>query len=206
MRKRLHDSQVVHLNKLIQEKLHAIQRATYSTVKRATRLVSSPNQMLVGIEWKAGTVSRTVTRAESRIRNVVSIWMTNAEGDEVGCSKRAFRFRFQAGCILARSFLYEADVGIASLLLSPGESGGSWSSLRKCEGSGCRIRAISILMAVAIMRAPCEDKGEWWLSDRRSRCHHDCDIAKFDSNERWVSTSASDGKLSRSKIMACRFW
>ena len=105
--------------------------------------------MRVGIEWKAGTVSSTVTRAERRIKKVESMWMTNAEGDEVACSKRALRLRFQAGRMLDSSCLYEADDGITSFLLFPGESG-PWSSLRKCEGSGCRIPVISILMAVAM--------------------------------------------------------
>lgn len=68
-----YDSHVIHFNKLNQVELHARHRATYSTVKRATRLVSSPNQIRVGIEWKAGTVSKTVTSADKRMRKVVNM-------------------------------------------------------------------------------------------------------------------------------------
>ena len=49
--------------------------------------------------------------------------MMNAEGDDVGCSKRAFKFRFHAGRILARSSLNDAEVGMGSILLSPGDDG-----------------------------------------------------------------------------------
>ena len=53
-----------------------------------------PNQTLGLVEWNAGIVSRIVTMADKRMRKVVAMWMTKAEGLEFGCSKRACKDRF----------------------------------------------------------------------------------------------------------------
>lgn len=78
-------------------------RAIYSTVNRATREVSTPNQTLIGIEWNAGTVSRTVTTAEVTIKAVEKMCIRNAAGEEAGFSSTAWIVRFHSGPETARS-------------------------------------------------------------------------------------------------------
>jgi hypothetical protein len=69
----------------------------YSIVNNATSVVSKPNQTAFEILRKVGTVSRTVTRAEMMINDVMNTCMTKAEGEEVGCSRRAWRSCFHRG-------------------------------------------------------------------------------------------------------------
>jgi hypothetical protein len=58
--------------KTLQVELHARHLARYSTVKRATRLVSNPKKnVLEAPDLKAGMVSRTVTTAERHIKAVM---------------------------------------------------------------------------------------------------------------------------------------
>ena len=52
--------------------------AIYSTVNRATKLVSMPNQTRPEMEWNDGIVSSIVTVAEKTIKKVVTIWMRKA--------------------------------------------------------------------------------------------------------------------------------
>lgn len=82
--------------------LHARLRATYSTVNSTTRAVSMPNQTRALVAWNAGIVSRMVTSAESRMSEVVVMWMRKADGEEFGCSSSACRVRFH-GCRMAES-------------------------------------------------------------------------------------------------------
>lgn len=77
----------------------AAQRATYSTVNSATRLVSRPNQMPPGSEWNTGTVSRIVTSAENAMSPVTSTCTSTADADELGRSSRLYRYRRHAGSI-----------------------------------------------------------------------------------------------------------
>lgn len=81
--------QVCHLNKLIHVPLQAKHRAIYSTVNIATNAVSTPNQARVEMAWNAGTVSRTVTRAEKRMRKSIVMCSRNADGEDFGSSRRA---------------------------------------------------------------------------------------------------------------------
>jgi len=74
-------------------------QAMYSTVNSATTLVSTPNQNLVEIECTAGTVSRTVTKADTTISEVVNICMMKAAVEDVGCSSSWYRLHFHGGCI-----------------------------------------------------------------------------------------------------------
>jgi hypothetical protein len=71
----------------------------YSTVNNATTLVSTPNQILVEIECTAGTVSRTVTKAEMTISEVVNMCVTKAAFEDVGCSSSWYKCCFHGGCI-----------------------------------------------------------------------------------------------------------
>ena len=106
-----------HLAKLDRVFECATARATYSTVNRATKLVSKPNQTLPETEWEEGIVSKTVTAAEIMIRDVVATCIKNADGDEVGCSRRRYRSRFQRGWIslaAASAFSMEPACCIAS--------------------------------------------------------------------------------------------
>jgi hypothetical protein len=89
------------LSKLIQEPLQARERAIYSMVKSATRLVSNPNQTWGEIEWNVGTVSIIVTMADMTIKNVMRTCTRNADGEDVGCSSNAWRFRLQRGYMFA---------------------------------------------------------------------------------------------------------
>ena len=52
--------------------------AIYSTVNRATKLVSMPNQTRPEMEWNDGIVSSIVTVAEKTIKKVVTIWIRKA--------------------------------------------------------------------------------------------------------------------------------
>jgi hypothetical protein len=52
----------------------------YSTVKRATMLVSTPNHERKEMRWNVGTVSKTVTNAENTIKNVVRVCKRKADG------------------------------------------------------------------------------------------------------------------------------
>lgn len=61
----------------------------YSIVNKATRVVSNPNQTAFEILRNVGTVSKTVTRADMMINDVINTCMTKAEEEEVGCSRRA---------------------------------------------------------------------------------------------------------------------
>jgi hypothetical protein len=79
--------------------LQASNLAMYSTVNSATTLVSTPNQILVEIECTAGTVSRTVIKADMTISEVVNICMMKAAIEDVGCSSSWYRFRFHGGWI-----------------------------------------------------------------------------------------------------------
>lgn len=83
------DVHVNHPKNSLQDPLHARLRAMYSTVNRATSVVSKPNHTAPEILRKVGTVSRTVTRADMMINDVMNTCMTKAEDEEVGCSRRA---------------------------------------------------------------------------------------------------------------------
>jgi len=83
------DVHVAHRKYNHQDPLHARLRAMYSIVNKATSVVSNPNQTAFEILRKVGTVSKTVTRADMMINAVMDTCMTNAEGEEVGCSRRA---------------------------------------------------------------------------------------------------------------------
>jgi hypothetical protein len=61
----------------------------YSIVNKATSVVSKPNHTAFEILRKVGTVSKTVTRADMMIDDVMNTCMMNAEDEEVGCSRRA---------------------------------------------------------------------------------------------------------------------
>ena len=61
----------------------------YSIVNKATSVVSKPNHTAFEILRKVGTVSKTVTRADRMINDVIDICMMKAEVEEVGCSRRA---------------------------------------------------------------------------------------------------------------------
>lgn len=78
-------------------------RAIYSTVNRATREVSTPNQTLIGIEWNAGTVSRIVTTADVTIKAVENTCIRNAAGEEAGFSRTACKVRFHSGPAIVKS-------------------------------------------------------------------------------------------------------
>jgi hypothetical protein len=67
------DSHPNQPKKALQEKLQARHLATYSTVKRATRLVSKPKKNVFEA-WllKLGMVSNTVTTAERHINAVMN--------------------------------------------------------------------------------------------------------------------------------------
>jgi hypothetical protein len=82
----------------------------YSTVKRATMLVSTPNHERKEMRWNVGTVSKTVTNAENTIKNVVRVCKRKADGDDFGCSRSAKRFRRHGGFISA-SALSSFDCG-----------------------------------------------------------------------------------------------
>jgi hypothetical protein len=79
--------------------LQASSLAIYSTVNSATTLVSTANQILVEIECTAGTVSRTVTKADMTISEVVNICMMKAAVEDVGCSSSWYRCRLHGGWI-----------------------------------------------------------------------------------------------------------
>lgn len=66
-----------------------------------TRLVSRPNHTLVLMEWKAGTVSSTVTMADSTIKDVIRTCTKKAESEDVGCSSRAYKLRRHSGWMAA---------------------------------------------------------------------------------------------------------
>lgn len=83
--------------RLLHVLLQASNLAMYSTVKSATTLVSTPNQILVEIEWTAGTVSSTVTNADTTMSEVVNMCMTKAAVEDVGCSNSWYNFRFHGG-------------------------------------------------------------------------------------------------------------
>lgn len=91
--------QNVQWNRVLHVLLQASNLAMYSTVNSATTLVSTPNQTLVEIECTAGTVSRTVTKADITISEVVNICMMKAAVEDVGCSSSWYRFRFHGGWI-----------------------------------------------------------------------------------------------------------
>ena len=77
-------SQTNHLTAVRHPVLCATHRATYSIVKSATSALSTPNQTAGLMEWNSGTVSRTVTTAETAMRAVMKTCMRKAAGEEVG--------------------------------------------------------------------------------------------------------------------------
>jgi hypothetical protein len=107
-------SQVVQPNRVDHDPLQAMNRAMYSTVNNATKVVSNPNQILTGMEWNAGTVSRTVTRAETMINAVEKTCIRNAAGDEAGFSSTAWRVRFHWDPGTVRSFDIEGNASSTS--------------------------------------------------------------------------------------------
>jgi len=83
------DIHVAHRKYSLQDPLHARLRPTYSIVNKATNVVSKPNQTAFEILRKVGTVSNTVTRADTMINDVINTCIMKAEDEEVGCSRRA---------------------------------------------------------------------------------------------------------------------
>lgn len=90
-------SQRNHFPKLGQVFECATTLAMYSTVNNATKLVSRPNQTLPETACDDGIVSSTVTAADIMMRAVVATCIKNADGEDVGCSSRRYRSRFQRG-------------------------------------------------------------------------------------------------------------
>jgi hypothetical protein len=87
--KRRKHAQPTQPNNPDQEQLVAAHRATYSTVKSATRLVSKPNHIPPGSERRVpGMVSRMVTSAENTMRAVTTTCMRTAAADELGRSSK----------------------------------------------------------------------------------------------------------------------
>ena len=83
------DIHVAHRRYSLHDPLHARLRAMYSIVNKATSVVSKPNQTAFEILRKVGTVSNTVTRADTMINDVMNTCIMKADDEVVGCSRRA---------------------------------------------------------------------------------------------------------------------
>ena len=83
------DAHVAHRKYSFQDPLHARLRLMYSIVNRPTSVASNPNQTAFEIFRKVGTVSNAVTSADMMIKDVVYMCTTKADGEEVGCLRRA---------------------------------------------------------------------------------------------------------------------
>jgi hypothetical protein len=80
-------SQIAQFRNEFRLLLRARHLAIYSTVNKATMLVSKPNQTRPEMAWKAGTVSNTVTSEDSTMRKVMKTWMKKAGDELVGRSR-----------------------------------------------------------------------------------------------------------------------
>lgn len=125
----------------------------YSTVNKATTLVSRPNHTRPEIERTAGTVSRTVTTADKMIKKVVNIWTRNAEDDDAGCSRIWNTVLFQGGSMIWDSSSSE----LCSAILSTEPCGecsrepSSVKNLTEFSGGG-RLSLLSSMVGVVAIK------------------------------------------------------